>query len=144
MGVQTVGCGEVYFKVSMEILYSSAFANIDEGWTPTHAHFLIMGGFTYFNGEIKTVPDFHEFCDLLRTPQISFPTITAEIRDKARGDFLSKAIVILQSISNLLPLSLNGVMYYFWWDKPLAVNEPVTLYRKGHEPAERVIKGTTG
>ena len=123
-----------------------------------------MGGFTYFDGEIETVLDFHEFCDLLRTPQISFPTITAaEIQDKARGDFLSKAIVILQSIwfivqcvarakqglaltelelVTLALASLNGVMYYFWWDKPLGVNEPVKLYRKGHEPAERVIKVT--
>ncbi len=38
--------------------------------------------------------------------------------------------------------SLNGVMYYFWWDEPLGVKEPVRLYRKGHEPAERVIKVT--
>jgi len=147
-----------------------------------------MGGFTYFDGEIERVLDFDDFRSLLGIPgglpfrrllglpfrprwseepgpsKISFPTITAaEIQDKARGDFLSKAIVILQSIwfivqcvargkqglaltelelVTLALASLNGVMCYFWWDKPLGVNEPVKLYRKGREPAERVIKAT--
>jgi len=138
-----------------------------------------MGGFTYFDGEIERVLDFDDFRRLLGIPfwthrsesvqepkprQISFPTITAaEIQDKARGDFLSKAIVILQSIwfivqcvargkqglaltelelVTLALASLNGVMYYFWWDKPLGVNEPVKLYRKSQEPAERVIEVT--
>ena len=131
-----------------------------------------MGGFTYFDGEIERVLGFDDFRRLLRIPhssnteppQISFPTITAaEIQDKARGDFLSKAIAFLQSIwfivqcvargkgglaltelelVTLALASLNGVMYYFWWDKPLGVNEPVKLYRKGQEPVERVIKVT--
>jgi len=147
-----------------------------------------MGGFTYFDGEIERALDFDDFRMLLGIPggppfrrflglsfyprwseepgqsKISFPTITAaEIQDKARGDFLSKAIVILQSIwfivqciargkqglaltelelVTLALASLNGVMCYFWWDKPLGVKEPVKLYRKGREPAERVLKAT--
>ena len=126
-----------------------------------------MGGFTYIDGETEKVLSFGAFRSLVgipirdalqELPQISFPTITAaEIQDKARGDFLSKAIVILQSIWFIVQCaargkqglalteleivtvalaSLNGVMYYFWWDKPLGVKEPVKLYRKGHEPAE--------
>ena len=128
-----------------------------------------MGGFTYLDGETERALDFDDFRSLLgitfrdaleetSPPQISFPAITAaEIQDKARGDFLSKAIVILQSIWFIVQCiargkqglaltelelvtvalaSLNGVMYYFWWDKPLGVKEPVKLYRKGHEPAE--------
>ena len=138
-----------------------------------------MGGFTYIDGETEIALNFDNFRRRLgipfwqyrsrvvqeaKPPQISFPTITAaEIQDKARGDFLSKAIVILQSIwfvvqcaargkqglaltelelVTLALASLNGVMYYFWWDKPLGVKEPVKLYGKGHEPAERVIKVT--
>ena len=86
------------------------------------------------------------------TSKIAFPTITAaEIHDEGRGDFLSKAItiVILQSIwfitqciargvegialtelelVTLALASLNGLMYYFWWDKPLGVKEPIKLY----------------
>ena len=124
-----------------------------------------MGGFTYFDGEVECVLDFDQFCKLLGSesgvPQVSFPTITAaEIQDKSRGDFLSKAIVILQSLwfiihciargkqglaltelelVTLALASLNGVMYYFWWYKPLGVNEAVKLYRKGKEPAEKII-----
>jgi len=124
-----------------------------------------MGGFTYFDGEIESVLDFNQFCRLLGSedgmPQISFPIITAaEIQDKSRGDFLSKTIVILQSLwfiihciargkqglaltelelVTLALASLNGVMYYFWWDKPLGINEAIKLYRKGKEPAEKIM-----
>jgi len=35
--------------------------------------------------------------------------------------------------------SLNGMMYFFWWDKPLGVNEPVKLYRDGHEPPKKFL-----
>lgn len=133
-----------------------------------------MGGFIYFDGEVESVLDFNNFRNLLgidiggswvtpESPRISFPMITAmEIHDKARGDFLSKAIVILQSIWFILQCvahgqqgfaltelelvtlalaSLNGVMYFFWWDKPLGVKEPIKLYRRGKEPAENIILG---
>ena len=30
-------------------------------------------------------------------------------------------------------------MYFFWWDKPLGVNEPVKLYRRGKGPTEILI-----
>ena len=136
---------------------------------------MIMGGFTYIDGGVESVLDFDNFRRLLGIdfsdwqrnrpgpPLISFPTIsTAEIHDKARGDFLSKAIVILQSLwfiiqcvargkqglaltelelVTLALASLNGVMYFFWWDKPLGVKEPIKLYRKGQEPAEMIIPG---
>jgi len=89
-----------------------------------------MGGFIYVDGKHESVLDFDAF---RRLPGISFPTISsAEICDKARGDFLLKAIAILQSLwfiiqcvarskqglalteLELLTLalgSLNGVMY---------------------------------
>src|SRR6266540_5463758 len=129
-----------------------------------------MGGFIYVDEERERVLSFHEFRRLLGLPlplqaakpsQIAFSTITTtEICDKARGDFLSKAIVILQSLWFILQCiargkqglaltelelvtlalaSLNGVMYFFWWDKPLGVNEPVKLYRDGHEPPKKFI-----
>lgn len=137
-----------------------------------HGHFMIMGGFTYIDGGVESVLDFDGFrmllgMDFSARPQIpseiSFPMITAaEIHDKARGDFLSKAIVVLQSLWFILQCvargkqglaltelelvtlalaSLNGVMYFFWWDKPLGVREPIKLYRKGQEPAETIIPG---
>src|SRR6266498_1130448 len=138
-------------------------------WALSH-----YGGFTYVDEQGESVLDFTRFRRLLglpfgedqwlrhsEAPQIAFPTITAaEICDKARGDFLSKAIVILQSLwfivqciargkqglaltelelVTLALASLNGVMYFFWWDKPLGVNEPVKLYREGHEPPKKFI-----
>jgi len=150
---------------------------LDEGWTPTHGHFLIMGGFSFVKGGVETVLDYESFFEHLKIKTlynfvdqpifepggIAFPTITAEeIHDKARGDFLSKAIVILQSLwfivqciarakqglaltelelFTLALASLNGVMHYFWWDKPLGVKEPVKVYAKGERPAEKVVDG---
>jgi len=143
-----------------------------------------MGGFSLVKDGVETLLDYESFCELLKIKTaytiytkeqpyrnyqprfqepfaIAFPTITAaEIHDKARGDFLSKAIVILQSLwfivqciargkqglaltelelVTLALASLNGVMYYFWWDKPLGVKEPVRVYPKGERPAEKFI-----
>src|SRR6266540_6176813 len=134
--------------------------------------------FTYDDEEREKVLEFWEFQKLLglpfhehyyrwqdlktaQAPQIAFPTITAaEICDKARGDFLSTAIVILQmlwfiiqciarskqglaltelELVTLALASLNGVVYFLWWNKPLGVNEPVKLYRRGKGPAEMLI-----
>jgi len=151
-----------------------------------HGHFLIMGGFSLIKDGVETVLDYESFCELLKIETaytiytkeqpyrnyqprfqepfaIAFPTITAaEIHDKARGDFLSKAIVILQSLwfivqciargkqglaltelelVTLALASLNGVMYYFWWDKPLGVKEPIKVYPSNVDPPKKVIHG---
>ena len=108
-----------------------------------------MGGFTYFDGEVKSVRNFNQFCMLVlgsgnRTLEISFSIITAEeIQDKTRGDFLSKVIVVFQSLQfignrtacgiqglaltefepvTLALASLKGAMYVFWWHKPASMN----------------------
>jgi hypothetical protein len=146
---------------------------LDEGWTPTHGHFLIMGGFSLVRADHETVLDHESFFELVGIPsryrrftepfEIAFPTITAaEINDKARGDFLSKAIAILQTIwfiaqciargkqglaltelelVTVALASLNGVMYYFWWDKPLGVNEPIKVYPSNVDRPKKVLKG---
>ena len=102
---------------------------------------------------------FGRFKDLVDNSLITFPTITAaEIQDRAKGDFLSKSIAILQSswfivhciargiqglaiteleLVTLALASLNGVIYYFWWDKPLGVNEPVQVYLMGAVPTKQ-------
>ena len=93
--------------------------------------------------------------------EIAFPTITStEIHDRTRGD--SKAIVILQllwfivqciargkqglaltklELVTLALASMNGVMYYFWWDKPLGVQESVRYYPSNIDPPKKVIYG---
>ena len=139
-----------------------------------------MGGFSLVQvGEETSVLDYESFFELLKIKtdqsergyrprfkervEIVFPTITAaEIQDKARGDFLSKAIAILQTIwfivqciargtqglaltelelVTLALASLNGVMYFFWWDKPLGVNEPIKVYPTNIDAPKRVIEG---
>ena len=134
-----------------------------------------MGGFRLVRAkDDEVLLDADSFCKVLRmspdssprfgeTPEIVFPTITAaEIHDKGRGDFLSKAIVILQStwfvmqcvvrgiegialteleLVTLALASLNGLMYYFWWDKPLGVNEPIKVYTIDTYPPRKVVDG---
>jgi hypothetical protein len=147
---------------------------LDEGWTAAHGHFLIMGGFSLVRADHhETVLDYESFFDLLGIPpgyhrfeepfEIAFPAITlAEINDKARGDFLSKAIAILQStwfiaqciargkqglalteleLITLAIASVNGLVYYFWWDKPLGVKEPIKVYPSSMDPPKKVVKG---
>jgi len=129
-----------------------------------HGHFLVMGGFVLVREGIERVLDLGSFIRLISTsepPTIPFPSISsAEIMDKARGDFLSKAIAILQTLwfivqciarghqglaltelelVTLALASLNGVMYYFWWDKPLGVQEPIKIYLKSAAPPEKDV-----
>ena len=134
-----------------------------------------MGGFTLVRAtDDEVLLDDESFCRALRmwpdshprfgeTSEIVFPTITAaEIHDKARGDFLSKAMVVLQStwfivqcvargmeglaiteleLVTLALASLNGLMYYFWWDKPLGVKEPIKVYTIETDPPRKVVDG---
>ena len=133
-----------------------------EGWTLTHGHFLVMGGFSLVKGGRETVLDYESFSRRGLAYKIAFPTITAEeIQDKSRGDFLSKAIAILQSawfiaqciargkqglalteleLVTLALASLNGVMYFLWWDKPLGVKEPVKVYPIDQDPPKKIIQ----
>ena len=80
------------------------------------------------------------------------PVTEEEIEDKSKGDFLSKAIAFVQvswfitqcvarfvqglgvtelEVATLALASMNGVMYAFWWQKPLAVRVPVTVQYRG-------------
>ena len=73
---------------------------------------------------------------------------------------MSKAIAILQSIwfivqciargveglaltelelITLALASLNGLTYYFWWDKPLGVMEPIRVYTVDLGPPRMVV-----
>ena len=142
---------------------------IDNKWTMNHGHFLIMGGFTLIGKNKVTSKDEplgpvweEKFERLLgHSPsdsQIDFPTVTlAEIKDKSKGDELSKTLAILQTtwfllqcaaripqklalteleLATLALASLNAVTYAFWWYKPLQVQEPVKIYLK--QPIEKV------
>ena len=114
------------------------------GWTRTHSFFLIMGGFTLYEHEdplrILGVDDLEQ---LSGSGKIDWPTIAEkEIKDKSKGDYLSKGIVVVQTtwfiiqcivrganslaiteleVTTLAFAALTGIIYYLWWDKPLDV-----------------------
>ena len=124
---------------------------LDRGWTKTHGHFIQMGGFMLFDGDIpKGVLTPEIFSELLTAGKIEFPTLTVEeIEDRSKADGFSKTIALGQTLwfvaqciarraqhldltlVELLTLSLavlNGVIYFLWWNKPMDVRCPVRVY----------------
>ena len=114
------------------------------GWTRTHAFFLIMGGFTlHEGGKPIRILETRDLEELSEAGKIDWPTITEEeIADRSKGDYLSKTIVLFQTtwfivqciargayglavteleVVTVAFATLTGVIYYFWWDKPLNV-----------------------
>jgi hypothetical protein len=112
-----------------------------------------MGGFMEHNGNrpIRVLfPNQLESYSL--TGNGDFPRISKkEIQDKSKGDFISKAVVILQTswfvmqciargvqglpiteleLATIAFASLNFVIYLLWWDKPLNVQCGVRVYKK--------------
>lgn len=86
--------------------------------------------------------------DLLKDPNFEINITQEEIEDKAKGDFLSKSITIFHTtwfitqcvtrlvtrlaiteieVVTLALASLNGIMSFFWWDKPLGLTVPMRI-----------------
>lgn len=112
-----------------------------------------MGGFVLYDSKkeqplrVLTCDDFDK---LLRDGKIKMPHISEDdIQDRSKADSLSKLIVGLQTTwfafqciarkmqglamteIELVAASLsayNGVMYYFWWNKPLDVRSTFAVY----------------
>jgi hypothetical protein len=98
------------------------------------------------NGSVLTFDYFK------KNPEIEIPEISAAyIKDRSKGDALSKIIAILQTtwfiaqcvargqqrialteleLVTLALASLNAVTYAIWWRKPLGVQEPIKIYLK--------------
>ncbi|KAH9962604.1 hypothetical protein BC827DRAFT_1340935 [Russula dissimulans] len=125
----------------------------EKGWTTTHGFFAIMGGFMEYDGNRPVrvlLPEQLQSYSL--TGNGDFSKISkAEIEDKSKRDFISKAVVILQtgwfamqffartardlSITELELITvalavLNLVVYALWWDKPMNVRRGVRVYRQ--------------
>ena len=136
------------------------------GWTRAHAFFLIMGGFTlHEGGKPVRILEARELEELSEAGKIEWPTITEdEIADRSKGDYLSKTIVLFQTtwfiaqciargiygldvteleVVTLAFATLTGVIYFFWWDKPLDVrcSIPVQLLKgRLEEIQDNVVK----
>ena len=92
--------------------------------------------------------------NLLREGKIAFPSITEEeIKDRSKADGLAKGILVLQTtwfiaqcisrtaqglviteieLITLAIASINGLLYFLWWNKPLDVKccVPVLLLHR--------------
>ncbi|PPQ95136.1 hypothetical protein CVT25_010635 [Psilocybe cyanescens] len=81
-----------------------------KGWTKTHAFFLIMGGFSlYQDGVLLRTLEAHEMEKLEEEGKIEWPAITeAEIKDKSKGDFFSKGVVVMQTTWFIIQCIVRG------------------------------------
>jgi hypothetical protein len=123
-------------------------ANMD--WSLVHGFFAIMGGFMVMVDGVPVYPAVPGWGNMAIT-DFDFPDIPEEeIRDKSKGDGLSKGLVLLQLIwfatrviaraAHRLPISeleiatcayvvVTSITYAVWWQKPLNAERyvPVTL-----------------
>ncbi|KZP14052.1 hypothetical protein FIBSPDRAFT_921454 [Athelia psychrophila] len=119
---------------------------LDLSWTITHGFLMTMGGFHSYRGGQPTCPlDVRSVLALVRSRSLAPPT-SVELRDRSKGDALSKTIAILQTlwfvaqciarrVENLAITNLEIVtlaytaitvaMYTAWWHKPLNMHCPV-------------------
>lgn len=101
------------------------------------------------DGYFECVVRFETFKKLLEEGHIDLPHITeAEIRDKSKVDDVSKGLVLLQlfwfiaqilaraflrlaitqlEIATAALATMDFVMYYFWWPKPLNAEHPEVI-----------------
>ena len=123
-----------------------------------------MGGFKLFDdeGPVRTLnPD--ELQSLAQNGEIDFPCITEnEIRDRSKGDVLSKGLVVIQTgwfilqciarriehlplteleLVTLAFAALNLVTYALWWNKPLNVQCPFRVPLKRQTGESEGSKG---
>ncbi|KAF8644494.1 hypothetical protein AX16_008434 [Volvariella volvacea WC 439] len=130
----------------------------DYGWTMSHGFFVIMGGLMRKDGsEYKVVTidgdgDIELGGKILKSG-IIFPAISEdEIQDKAKGDFLTKLVVVIQTswfviqciarhaqglavteleLITLAFATLNVITYFLWWSKPLNAEFPIYFNKDG-------------
>jgi hypothetical protein len=101
--------------------------------------------------QLETILSLEMLETLVKDSDFEILTTEYEIQGRAKGDFLSKAIAIFQTswfslqciarwiqgldlteleVATVAFASLNGVLYYFWWNKPLGAVIPVKLRLK--------------
>ena len=144
---------------------SSTYENTVKQWSPTHAFLHEMEGFKlivhpsarsqlpYYAGNCHA----RDLIFLAKRRQISLAKIASDIRDRSKGDWVSKALTSFQATWFLiqfgaraaqglpiteLEISTVGLVmvalstYAFWWHKPLNVNIPVAIHISGAEYPE--------
>ncbi|THU80833.1 hypothetical protein K435DRAFT_694872 [Dendrothele bispora CBS 962.96] len=122
----------------------------DYGWTKTHGHFLIMGGFALLKDVEFLIQ--HKYIDITED----------EITARGKTDFLTKFIAVVQTnwfilqciarvteglvVTDLETVTvafalLNIATYVLWWNKPQRVRYPVKIdYCRRHVRSEITVK----
>ncbi|KAJ8586741.1 hypothetical protein M405DRAFT_822873 [Rhizopogon salebrosus TDB-379] len=123
----------------------------DYGWTETHSFFVLMGGFMlYVNDEPYHTLSPDNLLKMAQSGCIDIPKLSArQIRDRSKGNMISKGLVVLQIAWFVLQLIsrkiyhlettqleagtlafavLNFITYAVWWNKPLDVQCPHPVY----------------
>lgn len=141
--------------------------SLEFGWTQTHGHFALMGGFIYKeNKEDPGRPLSPYYLEhLLRSGRIEITK--EEIMDKSKQDLLAKSFTMVQIIWFIIQLLarvieqlpttqielatfgyavLNLVTFFAWWSKPQNVNVPVKVFADksdqitmGVHPSRRLV-----
>lgn len=105
------------------------------------------------DGHLECVVRFEAFKKLLEESHIVLPALSeSEIGDRSKVDNVAKGLVLLQlfwfiaqilarafqrlaitqlEITTAALATIDIVLYYFWWDKPLNAEKPVTIYSIG-------------
>ncbi|KAG2035639.1 hypothetical protein BDR03DRAFT_1012326 [Suillus americanus] len=126
----------------------------DYEWTQTHSFFVLMGGFMLYDVDRKPYSTLQpgQLLKLIDDGCIDAPLLTAnQIRDKSKGNVISKGTIMLQvgwfvmqlitravyhldttefEIATLAFAVLNFLTYPMWWNKPLDVQCPHPVYWK--------------
>lgn len=116
-------------------------------WTMRHCFFVIMGGFHLYDGSTPRYL-FSETQIVELVKRGLHPPSEETIKDKSKGDGLSKALALIQTawfitqciarraahlpITELETVTLaytavNVVIYAFWWSKPLNADVPIAV-----------------
>ncbi|KAG2343518.1 hypothetical protein BDR05DRAFT_301529 [Suillus weaverae] len=125
--------------------------SLSDGWTTTHGFFAWMGGFMlYVDGEPRATLTPDELLQFVRDGSVETPAITeAEIKDRSKGDILSKWVAIMQlgwfviqliaryiqklpvtllEIDTLGVAALTCISYGLWLNKPKNVQLPYIVH----------------
>lgn len=131
-------------------------------WGRVQCHFIQMGGVVISHGDQERPIDLSrvkggELEEIIQPSRID----EADILDRSKGDELSKGLVVIQTtwfiisccaraiekltitnleIITLAYAALNGMMYFFWWDKPLNVRVAQKVITEDWELFDRVSR----
>ena len=127
---------------SLSFESTQANTSIDPEWTMTHSFYVVMGGFALKDGAILRPVEPTEFPDKVGR-EFAFPTISEEeIKDKSKGDGLTKTLAIFQllwfsvqligrlakgwaatelEVLTFATCLMTLAIYFLWWNKGLDI-----------------------